>query len=848
MSFAIDVYSFIVGFLTASALWWLVGRARPLLAELKEAFLAQREALLARRTHGTEDNHRHITLRRAQGMHLAAPLFALNEIIQEPLLIAPPAHMPPGAPPIAEDIAAQSLPYLPTWPELAAYYQAPALTLPEALAGGRNLVLVGLPGAGKTVALAHLATLSANRDARLGALQEYIPFLVHVADLKLPISNARDLLEPLIAVVESTAPSFDRSRVPDLVTLAFQSRRALLLLDGFDELTAEGQVIVTEYLKMLLQAHPQARIVTTGSFDTLQGLLGLDFTPLSMMTWSTRRARAFAEQWGELWSKYVTVEAWAQTASQQVDPLLLNVWLDQGSAHLTPLEWTLKVWGTYAGDLRGPRVMDAINGHIRRLAPPNTPPAALEVLALQVVLNSLPVFEQRKARQWVSQFETLEEPALDETTPPQDADLPAAEDATKKPARDKASKAAQPAAPAQGLLNKMAASGLLAQHLHNRMRFSHPVFEAFLAGRALSDSKGGEAVLDQPDWLGKTSSLYYLAAHGDIGRIVNTLLGWSRLPMHRPMMTAARWLKDAPRDAAWRGQLMGALVGLLQTEGLPLSLRGQAMAAIALSNDPGAAALFRQLATSSAPELTQLCALGSGAVKDAKSVQALELALQSPLAAVRQAACLALVAIGTSASLELVARALLGGDENLRQASAEALANDPGEGHAMLKDGATLEDILLRRAVVYGLARVDEPWAEELLKSMRIEDSQWVVRNSASEVLDRKTKLNPRAPRSLTPPSETPWLIQAAGKQGMGISPGAPATELLLGILKGDDPAARLASLAYLKKTPSEGVVTQLYHAMYREDPELREEAYHVLMELAAAGVKLPPPTQFGLG
>ncbi|MFZ5877954.1 MAG: NACHT domain-containing protein [Chloroflexota bacterium] len=852
MSFAIDAYSFIVGFITASVLWWLVGRSRPLLAELKETLQAQREALLARRTSGTEDNHRHITLRRAQGMHLAAPLFALDEIIQEPLLIAPPPELQPGAPPIAEDVVTQSLPYLPTWPELAAYYQAPALTLPEALAGGRNLVLVGLPGVGKTVALAHLATLSANRDASLGPLQEHIPFLVHVADLKLPVADARDVLEPIIAVVESTAPVFDRSRMPDLVELAFQSRRALLLLDGFDELTAEGQGMVTEYLKLLLKAHPQARIVTTGSFETLQGLLGLDFAALSMMTWSSRRARIFTQQWGNLWSKYVTVEAWAQTASKQVDPLLLNAWLEQGSVHLTPLEWTLKVWGAYAGDLRGPKVLDAINGHIRRLAPPNTPPAALETLALQVVLNSQPVFEQRKARQWISQFEALEETPLEETAPPlQEDDLPAEENAArKKPAKDgRAPKTPQPSAPPQGLLNKMAASGLLSQHLNNRMRFAHPIFETFLAGRALGDSKGsGDAILDQPDWLGKTSSLHYLAAHGDISRIVTTLLGWSRLPMHRPMLMAARWLKDAPRDAAWRGKLMEALVGLLQTEGLPLSLRGQALAAIALSNDPGAAALFRQLAAASPSDLVRLCALGSGAVKDTKAVQPLELALQSPVATVRQAASLALVAIGTSAALELVARALLGGDENLRQASAEALANDPGEGYAMLREGATLEDILLRRAVVYGLARVDEPWAEKLLESMRIEDNQWVVRNSASEVLDRKTKLNPRAPRPLLPPSETPWLIQFAGKQGMGISPGAPATDLLLGILKGDDAVARLACLPYLKKTPSEGVVTQLYHAMYRDDPELREGVYLVLMEMAAAGVKLPHPSQFGLG
>lgn len=257
MSFVIDAFSFVVGFLTASVLWWLMGKARPLLEELRENLKVQREATQARRSSGVEDNHRRITLRRAQGMHLAAPLFALDEILQEPLLIAPPALVQPGTPPAAEDVVTQTLPYLPTWPELAAFYQAPTLTLPQALAGGRNLVLTGLPGTGKTVALAYLATLAANHNASLGSLQEHIPFLIHVADLKLPISDAREALNPIIDVVDATAPVFDLSRVPGFVQLAFQNKRALLLLDGFDELTSDGQIAITEYLKLLLQAHPK---------------------------------------------------------------------------------------------------------------------------------------------------------------------------------------------------------------------------------------------------------------------------------------------------------------------------------------------------------------------------------------------------------------------------------------------------------------------------------------------------------------------------------------------------------------------------------------------------------------
>jgi HEAT repeat protein len=204
--------------------------------------------------------------------------------------------------------------------------------------------------------------------------------------------------------------------------------------------------------------------------------------------------------------------------------------------------------------------------------------------------------------------------------------------------------------------------------------------------------------------------------------------------------------------------------------------------------------------------------------------------------------------MGTNESLEIVAHGLLSGDEDLRRAAAEALANDPEEGHAMLRDGAALPDILVRRAVVYGLARVNEPWAVELLQKLRVEDQQWVVRNSAAEVLERCAETNPRVPQPLTVPSETPWIIEFAGSQGVGISPGSPATEILIAAIKSDDPEIRLAAVPYLKRTPGEGVIRRLYDAMYSEDSTLREAVFLTLMEIAASDVKLPHPSQFGLG
>ncbi len=849
-----DPFSFLFGFAVGIVFVWLWGRFRPLFKQVRESAKEQRQVAQARRTTGLEDNHRRITLRRAQGMHLASSLFSLDEILQEPRLIAPPAQVEPGVVGIQEDTISQTLPYMPAWPELAAIYRAPTIGVEEAIAGGSNIVIVGAAGIGKTVALAHLASLAANLKVKLNAdaEAEAVPYLYHVADLQFPFDGTKDPANNIINAAAEHAPIFDLRRLPGFIQQTLKNGQALILIDGFDELDTQGQSDVVDWFKALLQAYPKVRIVTTGCIDQLNGLISIGFNPLALIGWDAPKNSHFIQQWGELWSRTVALEAWAQTGPEQVDPILLNTWLATDNSNLTPFELTLKVWAAYAGDSLGPRVMDAIATHVRRIAPSGTPVAALELLAMQVVLTCQPIFDPRQARSWVKQYDIVEEKPSEST----EADIKPAEEAeaeevpqavTSEKIKIKKSKAKE-VTPSYGLLSKMVDSGLLVSYPTNRMRFLHPVLNGYLAGQAIGDNDADTKVLALPDWEGKTLSLRYLAARGDASAAAKIMLAESDLPLHHNAFAVARWLRDAPREAAWRSKAFASLLAILQADGQPISLRGQAMAAFVTSGDPGAATLFRQLLSSRSFELIPLAALGSGALKDVKAIEALEELMQAPVGAVRRAVCIALVAIGTDKSLEGVARALLQGDEDLRRAAAEALANDPAEGYAMLKEGATLDDIMLRRAVVHGLSRVGQPWAVEILQHLQVEDDQWAVRNLANQYLEQMQNIDPRVPHPLTTPSEAPWLIEFAGKQKMGVPRGGPATDVLLSAFKLGDTEERLAALPYLKRVANEGVIAALYHAMYGEDPEVREAAFYALEEIGADGFKLPHPNQFGLG
>ena len=844
-----DTISFVIGFASGVLFTWLLSRVRPLLAQIRESAKERRETALVRRTSGLEDNHRRLTLRRAQGMHLAASLFSLDDILQEPRLIAPPALVEPGVVGIQEDIISQTLPYMPAWPELAAVYRAPTIGAAEAIAGGSNIVIVGAAGAGKTVALAHLASLAANLKVRLDPNSdlEAVPYFYHVADLQFPFDGSRDPATQIINAASEHAPIFDLRRLPGFIQQTLKNGQALLLIDGFDELEPAGQGHVVEWFKALLQAYPKLRIVTTGCPNQLHGLIRLGFSPLALITWDSSKVSRFIQQWGQLWSR-TTLEATDPTRPEQVDPILLNTWLTLDNAGLTPFELTLKVWGAYAGDSLGSRVLDAIATHVRRLAPSGTPVAALELLAMQVVLTLQPVFDPRQARTWVKQYDIVEDKPVENTgmVPVSDAEEdPALSDSQRIKIRGPK---ANEAVPSYGLLSKMVESGLLISHSDHKMRFLHPVLNGYLAGQAIGDNGAGTTLHALPDWDGKTVSLRYLAARADASTIADTMLKESELPLHRQSFAVARWLRDSPKESVWRGKEFAHLLAILQAEGQPLGLRGQAMAAFVTSGDPGAATLFRQLLSSRSFELIPLAALGSGALKDVKAIEALEELMHAPVGSVRRAVCLALVAIGTEKSLEGVARALIQGDEELRRAAAEALANDPVEGHAMLKEGATLTDILVRRAVIHGLARVGQPWALETLQRIQVEDDQWAVRNLATQYLEQLQNIDTRVPRPLAAPSEAPWVIAFAGKQKMGVPRGGPATDVLLSAFKQGDTEERLAALPYLKRVANEGIIGALYNAMYGEDPEVREAAFQAVQEIGADGFKLPHPNQFGLG
>lgn len=827
----IDLISFGLGLLTGVLIWVFLGRLRPLFSKFRENVASAREETRIDITSANEIRLGNDILRRAQTWHLASDLFSLDEIIIQPHLLAPP--LPPTAyepPSDIDHVTDSAIPYLLDWPELASFYGAPDLSILEALQGGANLAITGRPGSGKTVALAYLACQVIQRVPEVGNLSNHFPILLHVTDLVLPPHNPEIPLETIIEALSDHSPSLSPGFLKKVVLSIFNQQRALLLLDGLDELSPSLLENVAHFLKDLLEKHPSTRMVLAASPYCQRGLVQLGIIPLSLVSWDIEQHEEFISRWAALWNQYIATISSVNGIS--TDAAILVGWLLYNTSHLSPLELTLKTWAAFAGDSQGPGSQEAVESYLLRmmhLQPKKSRPA-LEHLAGQMVHSMQPIVSQREAEAWLTGS------VAQAVTP----DLGATDDET--PASVKKEKVR-----ISGALSYLLDSRLIFSCAGDQISFSHPSFLGFLAGFGIAKNNLVEDICSQPDWEGRNTSLGSLASMDSRAIWMDDLIADPSLDiLQNGLLLAGSWLRGAHDKLEWIQSIMRKLTLCLQKDSLPLSLRARAMIALALSGKPGVAVLFRQFITSQDPVISQLSALGAGLLRDGKAVAEINKLVNEKSPPVHRAALLALVAIEDKTGLEAVAYAMLHGEENRRRAAAQALANNPEEGFPTLQEGTAISDSVVRRAALFGVACVNQPWAIDLLENIRAQDVQWLVQDAANQLLDFLANPNPHIPRPLPSIIQTPWLISFAAERGMGVAPGQPAFDLLYQALREGNEDQRLAAMFFLYRNPTDSAILPLYQLYFSIRGELRESTFETLWSHALAGITLPPPNQYG--
>jgi len=775
------------------------------------------------------------TLQYAQSWHIAASMFPLDEILVEPRLLAPPASPDKDPADSQMDITDWAVPFMPDWPEMASVYGAVSHSVPEAFIGGCNLAITGQPGTGKSVALAWLAIQLIRKSTGFQEFEGRIPILVRVGDLALPQDATLNLLAPLVEAVAGYASPGTRKHLHNILPALFENGRAVLILDGLDELPPLQVNPCVEYLSGVRESYPNVRIAVSASPDYLDGLYGLDFFAFTLAAWNRAHRQDFTRLWSSAWSKSI---AEADNSSQKTtDPWLLQGWLANEITPHSPLEFTLRTWAAFAGDALGAQPHDAIEAHLRRLTcklNPHTRPA-LEDLALQMVHYMQPIIPREEAETWLSGS------GSEHFSSKSEYNVPAASSAGHRGIDKEAVKA-------PGSLPGLIECGILTEYASGHIGICHTVISGYLAGEALRRSGEGSQMVLQPDWCGKSLALKrFCSQEADFDFIDSVLQTESADILLKGLLTTARWLNDAPESAFWVKKVMSQLAACLQKDQLPFSLKGRALSALVLSGNATVQVLFRRMLDSTHNEIRQLGILGSGMLRDQQASPQIQRLLSDRSPHLRNAAVLALVAIHDKASMDALAEALLHGDEALRRACAEALSNDPEEGYPTLEEGSTHPDPLVRRAVVFGLRRIKQDWTVEILQRIRDGDTQWVAKDAAAQVLAEFDQPDPRIPGPLPEVSRLPWLIGFAADRNMVIPAGKAAVDLIHKALKEGTEEQILSALHYLGFKGDEGSIAPIYQVYFSSKGEKREMASLALQRLASTGVSLPSPAYFGM-
>jgi hypothetical protein len=128
----------------------------------------------------------------------------------------------------------------------------------NAVADARRVLLLGGAGAGKTTFLTWLANDVARRHDKEGPWHGVVPFLIslrHFGETDLP-----DDPELLLA---AAAPTLAEEKPEGWVSDLFGSGRAMVLVDGLDELVAGRRAKAQRWVEKLVRSYPDARYVVS---------------------------------------------------------------------------------------------------------------------------------------------------------------------------------------------------------------------------------------------------------------------------------------------------------------------------------------------------------------------------------------------------------------------------------------------------------------------------------------------------------------------------------------------------------------------------------------------------------
>jgi HEAT repeat protein len=792
-----EIRSFLFGILLSSLGWWLWLKNKDRFKEAKRVVTQKSDKAEKQDMTSVDKLIRGELFHQAQRKHIANRLFPLNSIFVEPEILAYPfaeaSEM--GDPPIID----QMIPYLTDASILSGAFDLQGIHPLSMLHSPLNIVLVGELGSGKTTLFASLVQKILQNKTRLPRFEGVLPFMVHVADINTG-KKADDDIEA--AFFEDFTMNFSgmlRKRIHHILSAYLKARKIVLFVDGLDETHPDEFERLCELIQTLLAKYPGTKILLNASPDFLGPLTKMNFYPMVLKGWDFRKKEALLLRW---------IAAWDQLFNDtEPDDLLAIIgnWVKKDAHTTTPLAWSLRIWGLLSSDAIGNSEISDIESYYSRLTEERVSHKAVEALAGEFirqqqsclpgnVLEGLLFRNQFKLGPSTSSAEVLQ----------MVEDDPTAKKKRKKGGTANAS-----------ILSTLLENGFLEINNYGTYRFTHPVIMAYFAGYSLLKKEPDiKELLRWP--VGAKAYGYAASFQSEIPWIDRILtLSEREDPLFTQLRLVNDWLIPAPKPHLWRNSLLKKTITLLQNDQIPLPIRFRFLSALIAIDDETISKIFMRLLASKSPRVRQLAVLGCGARQENAATQILIKALNDPSELVAYASIIALSYLQQSEIPQLLHDFLTQSpDEALRRAAAESLAKLKPTGEDMLKRLIKSEDLITRRAVVFGLSAVRKQWSREIIETISLEDPEWFVRTTAERVLDSQMDLNFSVPRPNVKYLESEWLLTYAAEKGMGLSPEVYPIDLLIMALKEKDTDLQWNAVNYLRGI-NEPEVTREFSRLY---------------------------------
>lgn len=814
-----DLWSALIGLLAGVLGAVLFRRFRQPAINLWQRLLGQAHELRRRMSAGVEGRYREEVAQYAQDRHLGVGAAQLEEIF------VPPRFLTPLPEPQLEEggiLPRQQLAYL--WPELAAQVatEPPAtLSLGKMVSSVRRAAVIGPPGGGKSTTLAYLALscAQAKSSEELDFGPDTFPLYAHLAELVLA-SDEEEIPagEPLLNAIQSRAGSMTADRLPALLRQILQEGRAVILLDGWDELAPTERPPIVHWLTELLNLYPDNQFIMSAPLVGYGPLLELGFIPLIIQSWGMAEVTRLARRWANtLGATLPTVREHQRSGAAKIPAL------DFWQAGMTPLDTTLNLWLMLAGEKPPLRLAARYSTSIHHLLAPfgdNGVNWPLEIG--HQVLGSL-AHELDEARTLVSTAAQLEEIVYTVLSQREESSAKIARECIK-------------------VLGQL--SGLLIPWGTDRFVFQSPaIFGYFWAYQLASnqDTTIARARSRNPEW---SLALSFYAEMVDAGPLIEQVLTAPADLLQESLFQAARWIADAQGKDQWMRPILIRLAKLMVDAKAPLALRERAAATLVGTQDKGVSYLLRQAAGSPDPVLRATVVPGLGALAtelpgrpgDKGALETLIKVLQDESEEVKTAAIHALTVTRSEAAEEALIHTLLEAEPPIRQAAAEAMARMGESGHLILQDALETDDILVRRAALAGLALIDEPWADEKLDIIQREDAEWLVRSAAEEILTKRQETSSIEMIEQRTSDSLAWLVSWAAGRGEGVPGGPAATAMLQRVLKeAEEELARAAAARCLGDLGQVRFIKPLSATLQDPSSPVREAALFSLATISHA-------------